>query len=87
MGRASGRVLSVAAYAGRNLERFVVSPAPPVEFGAPGIDMEVAWTDGGTLVATGNSFATPHIAGLVTESSGSTRASPGRGQNATHSLG
>jgi subtilisin len=59
-------VFSVAAYAGRDPERFVVNPEPPVEFGAPGIDMEVAWTDGGTLVATGNSFAAPHIAGLVT---------------------
>jgi subtilisin family serine protease len=59
-------VFSVAAYAGRDPERFVVNPEPPVEFGAPGIDVEVAWTDGGTLVATGNSFAAPHIAGLVT---------------------
>lgn len=58
-------VFSVAAYQGRDPERFVVNPAPPVEFGAPGIDVEVAWTGGGTIVATGNSFAAPHIAGLL----------------------
>jgi len=58
-------VFSVAAYAGRDPERFVANPEPPVEFGAPGIDVDVAWSDGGSLVATGNSFAAPHIAGLV----------------------
>jgi subtilisin family serine protease len=59
-------VFSVAAYPGRDPERFVVNPSPPVEFGAPGIDLEVPWSDGGRIVATGNSFAAPHIAGLVT---------------------
>ncbi len=58
-------VFSVAAYAGRDPEHYVVNPAPPVEFGAPGLDVEVAWLDGGTIVATGNSFAAPHIAGLA----------------------
>jgi len=58
-------VFSVAAYAGQDPEHFVANPLPPVEFGAPGIDVEVAWTDGGSLVATGNSFAAPHIAGLL----------------------
>lgn len=57
-------VFSVAAYEGRDPEHFVVNPAPPVEYGAPGIDVEVPWT-GGSIVATGNSFAAPHIAGLV----------------------
>jgi subtilisin family serine protease len=37
-----------------------------VEFGAPGIDIEVPWSGGSTIEATGNSFAAPHIAGLVT---------------------
>ena len=58
-------VFSVAAYAGRDPEHFVANPAPPVEFGAPGIDLEVAWTDGGSITGTGNSFAAPHIAGLI----------------------
>jgi subtilisin family serine protease len=58
-------VFSVAAYAGRDPEHFVVNPQPPVEFGAPGIDLKVAWATGGFIVATGNSFAAPHIAGLL----------------------
>jgi subtilisin family serine protease len=37
-----------------------------VEFGAYGVDVEVAWKDGARMVATGNSFAAPHVAGLVT---------------------
>ncbi len=39
--------------------------SPPVEFGAAGIDVRVAWKDGGWITATGNSFAAPHITGLV----------------------
>ena len=38
---------------------------PPVEFGARGIDVEVAWADGGSIVATGNSFAAPHVAAMA----------------------
>lgn len=60
-----GVVLSVAAHEGRDPERFSVNPTPPVEFGAPGIDLRLAWLDGGSITATGNSFATPHITGLV----------------------
>ncbi len=45
--------------------RFYYNPSPPVEFGAPGIDVRVAWTDGGSITATGNSFAAPHITGVV----------------------
>jgi subtilisin len=36
-----------------------------VEFGAPGIDVHVAWDDGGWITATSNSFAVPHITGIV----------------------
>lgn len=60
-----GVVLSVAAHEGDDPEAFDVNPDPPVEFGAPGLDVRVPWLDGGYLTATGNSFATPHIAGLV----------------------
>ena len=35
-----------------------------VEFYARGVDVEVAWMDGGRLRSTGNSFATPHISGI-----------------------
>jgi len=58
-------VLSVAAHEGRDPERFDANPTPPVEFGAPGLDVEIAWLNGSTITATGNSFATPHVAGLV----------------------
>jgi subtilisin len=58
-------VFSVCAHARRDPERFDFNPDPPVELGAPGVDVEVAWRGGGTLTATGNSFAAPHISGLV----------------------
>lgn len=58
-------VFSVAAHKGMDPFHFDYNPAPPVEFGAPGIDVEVAWIDRTTIKATGNSFAAPHIAGLV----------------------
>ena len=45
--------------------RWYLNPAPPVEFGAWGVDVPIAWKDGATTVATGNSFAAPHIAGLL----------------------
>jgi subtilisin family serine protease len=60
-----GVVLSVAASEERDPERLAYNPDPPVEFGAPGIDVEVAWRNGGTLTVTGNSFAAPHVSGLV----------------------
>jgi subtilisin family serine protease len=56
-------VFSVAATRDDDLERWYSNPEPPAEWGAPGIDVEVAWLGGSTLVATGNSFAAPVIAG------------------------
>ena len=58
-------VLSVAAHERRDPFGFDYNPCPPVEFGAPGIDVEVAWRGGGTMTVTGNSFAAAHITGLV----------------------
>jgi subtilisin family serine protease len=58
-------VLSVAAHEGRDPQRWDANPAPPVDFGAPGIEVEVAWRGGGTIVTTGNSFAAPHVSGHV----------------------
>ncbi len=58
-------VISVAAHDGRDPFSLDVNPAPPVDFGAPGIDVEVPWLSGSTIVATGNSFAAPHVTGLV----------------------
>jgi subtilisin family serine protease len=58
-------VVSVAAHDVRDPETWFYNPHPPVEFGAYGLDVDVAWRDGGRIVATGNSFAAPHIAGLA----------------------
>jgi subtilisin len=59
-------VISVAAHEGKDPFTFYYNPSPPVEFGAPGIDVRVAWKDKGYITGTGNSFAAPHIAGIVT---------------------
>jgi subtilisin family serine protease len=58
-------VLSVAATAGGDQETFVCNPSPPAEWGAAGIAVEVPWLEGRSIVSTGNSFATPVIAGHV----------------------
>jgi subtilisin family serine protease len=58
-------VLSVAAREGNDPFAIAYNPTPPVEFGACGIDVDVAWAEGKTITATGNSFATPHVTGLV----------------------
>jgi subtilisin len=46
---------------------FAYNRAPPVEFGAAGVDVDVAWLGGGSITATGNSFAAPVIAGYATK--------------------
>ena len=58
-------VIAVASHEVQEPERFYYNPAPPVEFGAHGIDVRVAWQNKGYVTVTGNSFAAPHIAGLV----------------------
>jgi subtilisin len=58
-------VVSVAAHDIRDPSVWFYNPEPPVEFGAYGIDVNVAWR-GGRSVVTGNSFAAPHIAGIAT---------------------
>ncbi|GAC1445332.1 MAG: hypothetical protein NVSMB55_25840 [Mycobacteriales bacterium] len=58
-------VISVAANDAVDPFAIDCNPSPPAEFGAPGIDVQVPWLGGGTIVATGNSFAAPHVAGLV----------------------
>ena len=46
-------------------EALAYNTSPPVEFGARGLDVDVAWTGGTTIQASGNSFATPHVAGMA----------------------
>jgi subtilisin family serine protease len=58
-------VLSVAAHDDADPMTWFYNVHPPVEFGARGVDVPVAWRDGASITATGNSFAAPHIAGLA----------------------
>lgn len=58
-------VLSVACHPGKDPFGFSYNPTGPVEFGAPGLHVEVAWPVGLMRWATGNSFAAPHLTGLV----------------------
>lgn len=58
-------VFSVACTTTTNPERYHVNPAPPTEFLARGIDVPVLWRSGSTSSGTGNSYAAPHIAGLI----------------------
>jgi subtilisin len=56
-------VLSVGSHQQDALDYFY-NPTPPVEFFARGVDVEVGWLDGGRIRSTGNSLATPHMAGI-----------------------
>jgi subtilisin len=59
-------VVSVGSHSGTDPFEFYANPTPPVEFLACGVEVELAWLEHATLRATGNSFATPHIAGIAT---------------------
>lgn len=58
-------VFSVASHAGTEPLAFDFNPSPPAEWGAPGIDLNVATLNGAMMRASGNSFAAPHIAGVI----------------------
>jgi subtilisin family serine protease len=58
-------VVSVASHDIPDPWTYFYNPAPPVEFGAWGVNVPVAWQDGAQVTASGNSFAAPHIAGLA----------------------
>jgi subtilisin len=58
-------VISVAAHEGLDPFTYYYNPSPPVEFGAPGIDIDVAWNNKQYVNSTGNSFAAPHITAIV----------------------
>jgi subtilisin family serine protease len=59
-------VISVGSHELDDSYAFFYNPTPPVEFFARGFDLDVPWVGGARLRCTGNSFATPHIAGIVT---------------------
>jgi len=56
-------VVSVAAHDAGDPDIWFYNPSPPVEFGAHGLDVDVAWRGGSRIRATGNSFAAPHLSG------------------------
>lgn len=56
---------SVISVTAQDTTRHTINPTPPAEFGAPGVNIRTPWLDGGWLTTTGNSFAAPHISGLV----------------------
>jgi len=58
-------VISVGSHELADPFTFFYNPNPPVEFFARGFNLDIAWVGGGRLRATGNSFATPHIAGIA----------------------
>ena len=57
-------VISVGSHEETDGLTFYYNPNPPVEFFGRGLDLDLAWLGGGSIRATGNSFATPHIAGI-----------------------
>lgn len=58
-------VISVASHDIPDDDLFYYNPEPPVEFGALGINVRVAWQKGGSMTVTGNSFAAPRMTGVV----------------------
>jgi subtilisin family serine protease len=57
-------VISVGSHEEPDPLTFFYNPSPPVEFFGRGVNVEVAWVDGRSLTASGNSFATPHITAI-----------------------
>ena len=57
-------VISVGSHDQPDALTWYANPDPPVEIFARGVDVEVAWQDGATITATGNSFATPHVSAV-----------------------
>jgi len=57
-------VISVGSHEEPDSLTYFYNPSPPVEFFARGVGVEIAWLGGGTIRSSGNSFATPHVAGI-----------------------
>jgi len=57
-------VISVGSHEEPEPTTFFYNPSPPVEFFARGVGVEIAWLGGGTILSTGNSFATPHMSAI-----------------------
>ena len=59
-------VISVGSHEEDDPLTFYYNPNPPVEFFGRGVRIKVAWIGGRSVTASGNSFATPHMAGICT---------------------
>ncbi|MEU0187482.1 S8 family serine peptidase [Streptomyces sp. NPDC006207] len=57
-------VISVGSHRENDPDLVLSNPQPPVDFFAHGQNVLVPWFRGGTVRMTGNSFATPYVAGL-----------------------
>jgi subtilisin len=57
-------VISVGSHAEPDPWRFYYNPEPPVEFYAWGVNVPVGWQGGTRTTVSGNSFATPRVAGI-----------------------
>ncbi|MEU0162117.1 S8 family serine peptidase [Streptomyces sp. NPDC006261] len=57
-------VISVGSHQEDDPGLHLYNPEPPVEFFGPGQNVTVPWLGGRTIRTTGNSFATPYVAGL-----------------------
>ena len=58
-------VISVASHIGVDPDHLLANPNPPVEFGAPGVQIDVPWLGGAFANVTGNSYAAPHVTGRI----------------------
>ena len=66
-------VISVGSHDGDDPLEFFYNPSPPVEFYARGMDLKVAWLEGGHIETCGNSFATAHMSGICARAVGKHR--------------
>ncbi len=57
-------VISVGSHEEPDPFTFFYNPSPPVEFFGRGVNVAVAWLGGRSAAVSGNSFATPHLAGI-----------------------
>lgn len=57
-------VISVGSHDREDSWYLESNPNPPVDFFAHGVNVPVAWPGGAAKFVSGNSFATPHVAGL-----------------------
>lgn len=60
-------VISVGSHQEEDPGLVLYNPQPPVEFFAQGQNVRVGWLNGSSIRTTGNSFATPRIAGLCAQ--------------------